>query len=411
MLVETAMPAASISAVSTTGSLGANGSRRALAGFYLSGILMGFLGAILLAWEHHLSTDYASVSWYCIALIAGLALAVPFASRLLESRGVSWTLALASILAGLAFLYLAFASPPTSAPWRLPGLVGIGFAVGLLHTAVFHALAPIYRHDPIGTLNLAGVLFGLGCLTDAVLVSGTYFFYDAPAFQAWMAILPVALGWMFWRAPQPAPTPVQPPNGAFLHTLRSPSAILLTLLILVHTGNEWAVASWLALFLCQRLGLSPSTALWMLGLYWTALTVGRVVAQWMLPRVRHSILILSCVLLSLFASIILSFTDNAFGAISAIFMLGGAFAPIYPLIVSKVGSSAPNYHPAFYNGLFTVALAGGFLAPALLGWLVQFWGLGAVMTMAMFGSIVVALLLGLLWIGVRLGLYAPRVNP
>ncbi|MEI9813798.1 MAG: hypothetical protein WDO18_14635 [Acidobacteriota bacterium] len=48
------------------------------------------------------------------------------------------------------------------------------------------------------------------------------------------------------------------------------------------------MAGWLALFLSQRLGLSPTTALEMLALYWGALLIGRVVAQWILPHIRHS---------------------------------------------------------------------------------------------------------------------------
>ena len=70
--------------------------------------------------------------------------------------------------------------------------------------------------------------------------------------------------------------------------MRSPGAVLFSLLLFFQFGNEWAVAGWLPLFLIQRLGISPATSLLMLALYWLALLVGRVVAQWILPRVRHA---------------------------------------------------------------------------------------------------------------------------
>ena len=61
---------------------------------------------------------------------------------------------------------------------------------------------------------------------------------------------------------------------------------------------------------------------------------------------------------------ILLATDNQFGAVSGILLLGGAFAPIYPLLVEKIGHRFPSFHPGFYNGIFSFAIAGGLLAPA-----------------------------------------------
>ncbi len=54
-----------------------------------------------------------------------------------------------------------------------------------------------------------------------------------------------------------------------------------------HLGNEWAIAGWLPLFLSQRLGMSPQTAILILALYWLALLIGRVAAQWILSHMRH----------------------------------------------------------------------------------------------------------------------------
>jgi fucose permease len=389
------------------GILGCSGSRKALAGFFVSGVLMGFLGAILLSWEHHLSSDYNVIARYFLGLIMGLVASVWISPRMLETKGVGWTLSFACAVAGTAFLYLAFVSPPWSPWWRVAGLALVGCSAGILHTAIFHAVSAMYRHSPAATVNIAGMLFGLGCLADAVLISGAYYLYSAPAIQAWIAVIPAAFGWMYWKSSfNLEPVPHQPRPAAFLVTLKNPGAVLLSLLLFFQFGNEWAVAGWLALFLSQRLGVSPPTALWMLGLYWTALLVGRVVAQWILPRVRHSRLLLACVVLSMFGSVILSATNNQFGAMSAILMLGCSFAPIYPLVVEKIGHSYPYYHPGFYNGLFSFALAGGLMAPFLLGFVASLWGVGYVMTLPLAGAVIVFLLLVLIWLEARLSAHA-----
>lgn len=400
-------PEPMIASLAGEGSLGSSGSRRALSGFFVSGVLMGFLGAILLPWEHHLTSDYGVIALYFLGLILGLIASVWISPRLLETKGVGWTLSFACAIAGTAFLYLAFVSPPFSPWWRVAGMALVGAAAGILHTAIFHAVSPMYRHNPAATVNIAGMLFGLGCLMDAVLISGAYFLYSAPTMQAWMAVIPAGFGWLYWKSNfDLEPVPYQPPPAAFLVTLKNPGAVLLSLLLFFQLGNEWAVAGWLAIFLTQRLGVSPSTALLLLALYWAALLIGRVVAQWFLPRVRHSRLLLGCVVMSMFGSVVLSATNNQFGAISAVLMLGCSFAPIYPLVVEKIGYRFPSYHPGFYNGLFSFALAGGMLVPCILGLVAANWGIGVVMTLPLAGAAIVFLLLVLIWLEARLSAHA-----
>ena len=135
------------------------------------------------------------------------------------------------------------------------------------------------------------------------------------------------------------------------------SDLLFALVLFFQLGNEWAIAGWLPLFLTQRLGISPATALWMLALYWSALLIGRVVSQAILTQVRHSRLLLTTVACAILGCVILIATDNRFGAISGVLLVGAAFAPIYPLMVEKIGDRFPSYHPGQYNGIFSLAMA------------------------------------------------------
>ena len=100
--------------------------------------------------------------------------------------------------------------------------------------------------------------------------------------------------------------------------------------------------------------------------------------------------------------VVLSVTDNRFGAISGILLVGAAFAPIYPLVVEKIGHRFPDYHPGFFNGIFSFAMAGGLLAPCLLGYFASYWGVGVVMSLPLAGSVVVFLLLMLIGLEARL---------
>ena len=105
---------------------------------------------------------------------------------------------------------------------------------------------------------------------------------------------------------------------------------------------------------------------------------------------------------SILGCLILSATDNRFGALSGILLLGGAFAPIYPLVVEKIGSRFPSFHPGFYNGIFSVALACGLLAPCTLGYFAAQWGVNIVMGLPLAGTVVVLVLVLLIGLEARL---------
>jgi fucose permease len=384
------------------GMLASSGSRRALAGFFVSGLLIAFLGAILPSWQYHLSSEYGTVGFHFFGLIAGILASVWISPPLIENRGIGWTLAFACAAASTALLYLAFVSPPFSAWWRVAGMALVGCSAGILHTAIFNAISPMYRHDPLATVNLGGMLFGLGCLTVALLVSGTFYMYSAPAVQVWIAIIPALFGWMYVRTRFTAQPAAHPPSPhAVLAELRSPGAVLFSLLLFFQFGNEWTVAGWLPLFLSQRIGISPARSLGMLAMYWLSLLIGRIVAQWLMQRVKHTRLLLISVLGGVFGSIMLIATDNSSGATAGVLLLGCSFAPIYPLVVERIGHRFPSYHPGFYNGLFSFAIAGGMLAPCMLGFLASLWGIWVVMGLTLLGSVMVFLLLMLVWLEAR----------
>ena len=183
-----------------------------------------------------------------------------------------------------------------------------------------------------------------------------------------------------------------------LREFTMPSAILFSALLFFQFGNEWAIAGWLPIFLIQRLGISPAGALYLLVFYWLALMAGRIATQRALHHVAHARILTGSVLASIFGCLLLVGTNNSFGATFAVLLLGLGFAPIYPLVVEKIGARFPHYHPGFFNGIFSLALTGGMLAPATLGYAAESYGLGVVVAIPLTGTIIVFLLLSLIWL-------------
>jgi fucose permease len=387
-----------------TASVAVSSSRAALAGFFVAGVLLAFPGAILPAWGYHIRPHYASIANYFLALNIGLLAAFRLARRLLPAKGIGFTAVVGCGTAFAALVGLSLTAPPVGEIWRVPGFFGLGFAAGLLNTAIFHALSPAYRQEPAATVNLAGLFFGCGSLLVTLMIAGTFDVYTVSSILFFVAIIPGLAAISF--AKRRFPDTRRGRDRTFREVAREftvPSAVLLSLLLFFHFGNEWVIASWLPLFLIQRLGMSPAVALMMLALYWLALIIGRLVAQTLLPRFHHGKMLLASVSAALFGCVILTFTDNRFGAILGTLFVGLGFAPVYPLVVEKIGARFPHYHPGFLNGIFSIALTGGMLAPATVGYASRFYGIGVVMMLPMLGTFIVFLLVLAIWIEAKLG--------
>jgi MFS transporter, FHS family, glucose/mannose:H+ symporter len=369
----------------------------ALPGFLLSGFLFALLGALLPAWGYHLDPEYSNAGRYFLCLGGGVILSGLLMRRL--TLRVGTLLIIACALAWVALLFLALVGPPAPPAYRLAGWVFVGLAGGLLNTGLFETIRPIYLNDPAGTVNLGGVFFGLGCFASALLLAGTFYLYSVSTILFLVAIIPGFFAIYYHRRYGADPQSVTHPAAAeVFRDFLSPGAVMFALLLFFQSGNEWSLASWLPLYLIRRLGMSPEGALWTLAFYWLALLLGRIISVYLLTRVRHSRLLLASAASALFGCVLLMFTVNRLGATVGVLLCGAGFAVIYPLVVEGVGRRFPYYHPGVFNSIFSIAIAGGMLAPWVIGILADSYGAWVVMGLPVLGTLMVVILLLLIWL-------------
>jgi MFS transporter, FHS family, glucose/mannose:H+ symporter len=302
-------------------------------------------------------------------------------------------------VAATALLLLSVAAPPAQVWYQMVALLVTGASAGIMNTAVLEAVTACYESDPASITLTGGIFFGGGSVLAAWLLAQSFGDGGATRLLALTAMLPAAAGVSLTRFHIERREVTEVSLAQSLHDLRSPLAIIFALLLFFQFANEWSLAGWLPVFLIDRMGLSPSTAVLLLAVYWAALMVGRLVVSRLLRVVRHGRLMAFSGSAALFGCTALLVAGSRFGVIVGILLTGAGFSAIYPLVAERIASRFSYYHPGYFNGIFTFALMGGILAPFALGHMAAGVGLRVVPLTVMMGSCAVFALILLIWLG------------
>jgi fucose permease len=372
---------------------------RVLPGFLTSGFLFAMLGALLPRWGYHITADYRTIGGYFICQALGVIVPTESAAGLIRRTSISHQMAAGCGLATASLILLAFIPLEASPVWRMLGLLLVGFSAGLINSALFAALSAAYTRDVARAVSIGGILFGVGCLSSALIVALTFYSLSVTGALLLLALVPGVFAFVYYRMNIPAiDTKGQPSLQDAVRDFRSFGTVAFALLLFFQFGNEWTIAGWLPMFLIEELGISPKTSILLLALYWTALLVGRVVLFAILRRVGHGRLLFLSASGAAFGCILLFFTNNLFGATMSVLLIGFGFAAIYPLVAEKIGRRFTYYHPGLFNGIFSLALAGGMLAPGTLGLFADDYGIRAVAALPLIGTMMVVGLVLLIWL-------------
>jgi FHS family glucose/mannose:H+ symporter-like MFS transporter len=337
---------------------------------------------------------------------AGFVIGSQILPRLLSGVRIRTVGICSTALAFLSLVGLALLAPPAAAEWRIAALATAGVAAGGLTYSLFYANQMRFETLPATSANRAGALFVGGSLLATVVVGVTYYWGSIEIQTALLSVVPAVYFVILLtnRFPPALALPNRHREDLFsgtLKDLRSIATVLFSLLIFFQFACEWAIAGWLPLFLVHTLGLNPVTAIWALGLYFLALMVGRLVAQILMPLLSHRKMLLASVAAAMAGYIVLSLTWSTGLALAAAVVVGLGHASIYPLIAERLDDRFP-YHPGFFSGTISFAMAGATATPWLLGYTAGSLGTRAVMLIPSIASIVVLILAVLIMLESRL---------
>jgi len=308
--------------------------------------------------------------------LTGYFLSSFFAGQLVARLGIGKLLAASCLATGLALL--GNAAAPAWGWFVVLGLIG-GAGAGAIDTGLNTYVATNYGPRLMFWLHAS---FGLG-VTGGTWVMGAV----VNSGESWrwgytlVGIAQIALAVTFFitRARFDTPHPERDESAAqpIAHTpiratLALPMVWLGVALFFIYTGVEVTAGRWSSSLFIEGRNIKPEVAGLWVSAYWGMFTVGRVAAgfvgRWITPLTFIRLAMSAAVL----AAVVLTWNPVSWSGGLALGVMGFAFAPIFPMLISATpGRVGLDHAPNAIGFEISAAAIGGSALAALTGLLAK----------------------------------------
>jgi len=244
-------------------------------------------------------------------------------------------------------------SPVVGAAATCVALLGLGG--GGLNIAANVLVSDLYGADRGPMLNALGMFYAIGALGIPLLTASL-----STLLRSRVATVRRGAGRThYYRLLCAALSAARESKGFamcdLLQVARYPGVALIAALLFFEAGNESSIGGWVSSF-AGSLGVDATTATWVLAGFWVAMTVGRLLATWLLEHVGKAQLVLASAAGSV-AGCALVFAARSIAGLAAGAALAGlCFAAVFPTTLGIAGDRYPQLSGTVFGLLFSVGL-------------------------------------------------------
>ena len=337
------------------------------------GLPNSVLGSIWPQMQLDLGAKVSLVGYLSMTVTAGTVVSSVLADRIVRRFGVARVTVVSALMTGCALL--GFALSPS-----VPGLflcaLPMGLAAGVTDVALNNFVALHYEAKHMSWLHC---FWGIGASVGPVIVAASLRAGGSwrmgygliSAVEGALCVLLVCTISLWNRASGRADSlQSSAPIARAASIFRRKGALPLLCGFALYNAMEATAGLWGATFVHDRFGISTSDAALTSTLYFSALTVGRIVAGFAASRRSDRQLIRTGMAVSALGMLLTWLAGSAWLAMGGIFLIGLGFAPMYPAMLH----ATPSYFGAELSqqvmGLeMALAYVGSTFFPPLFGML------------------------------------------
>ncbi|MEX0623207.1 MAG: MFS transporter [Saccharospirillum sp.] len=398
--------------------------------FISLGLPDGLLGVAWPGIRADFNQPLDALGWLLVATTSGYMISSFFSGAVSRYFGIGRLLAISCIATGLALI--GFTLVPAWVAFVVLGtLVGIG--AGAIDASLNTYVAEHYSERLMQWLHAS---FGVGITLGPLIMTATLNLTGQWSPGYWLVgSAQVFLGLCFffsaklWEAPASAsaePTLTEDAgkvarshpdtvsasdttSASMLTSLKTPAVWLSMGLFFSYTGLELTLGLWGYSLLTESRGVDTAAAGLWIAIYWGMFTLGRMVAGVFANRMGNHRLVTGSLILALIGAILLAWNPVAWVGLLAIGLVGFAFAPVFPGLVSGTRLRVGKAHLANTMGMQIAAAGiGAASLPALAGVLAERISLEIVPGFLIVFSAVLSVLYG---VSRRLGRRQVNIDP
>ena len=269
-------------------------------------------------------------------------------------------------------------------------MVALGLAAGMGAGGIDSSLnAYVARHYSAGLMQWLHASYGVGITAGPLIMTAAL-----TNFQNWrlgyllVGAVQIVLAITFWitlpiwqqNNSASAESPAEPQKEVNLgQTLKRRRVWLSMLLFFFYVGSEVTMGTWVYSLLTEGRGIDPQLAGYFAGSYWFTFTIGRILAGLVTRKINIQSLVKICIIAAILAGVILGLNLSTWVNLAAVAVIGFAFAPVFPGLMSGTPLRVGQQHSNNTIGMQAAAGAlGGTALTSLVGVLARVYGLEVV---------------------------------
>ena len=363
-------------------------------GMLVFGIVMTTLGAVLPSIITRFGLDTAHAASLFLLMSFGILLGSVLFGPVVDRYGFKGLLLISLAFVALGLEGIAFAG---SLPVLRGAVFLIGLAGGVINGGTNALAADVSEDGRTAGLSLLGIFFGVGAVGVPFamgLLLESFSYGALIAVVGAVVVLPL-LYTAFVRFPAPKQTRGFPLRDAARLT-GDRVLLLMGLMLFLESGMEITVGGWTATYYHEQMGLTGSSALFFLSLFWFGMMLARLALGTALRGLRPTVALPSCIALAFVGSLLMIAAPSLVLAGAGTFLIGAGFAAGFPVILGLVGDRYPALSGTAFSIVLVMALTGGSILPWATGVVGGSYGLRAsllvvpaslLLMLALFGTV------------------------